>query len=75
MDAHVNAVVSYCYKLIGDVARIRHLLSDGDAESLLHSIVGSRLDYCNVLLYGVNKSVIHKISKSPECGSSSHFKT
>lgn len=63
MDTHVNAVVSYCYKLIGDVARIRHLLSDGDAESLLHSIVGSRLDYCNVLLYGVNKSVIHKFQK------------
>lgn len=63
MDSHVNAVVSHCYKLISDVARIRHLLNDKDTESLMHSIVGSRLDYCNVLLYGVNKSVIQKFQK------------
>lgn len=60
MEYHVNSTVSLCYKLLGDVARVRHLLSDSDTESLVHSIVGSRLDYCNSLLYGLNKSVLYK---------------
>ena len=63
MDPHVNSVVSLCLKLISDVARVRNLLSDSDTELLMHAIVGSRLDYCNVLLYGVNKNVIQKFQR------------
>ena len=63
MDPQVDSTVSYCYKLISDVARIRHLLSKEDTVSLMHAIVSSRLDYCNVLLYGINKSVVHKLQK------------
>ena len=39
---------------------VRHLLSDKDTESLVHSIVSSRLDYGNSLLYGINKNVLQK---------------
>lgn len=60
MEPQVNATVAYCYKLISDVARERHLLSDSDTESLMHAIVSSRLDYCNILLYGVNKCILNK---------------
>ena len=60
MEYHVNLTVSLCYKLLSDVARVRNLLSDEDTESLVHSIMSSRLDYGNSLLYGVNKSVLQK---------------
>ena len=63
MDPHVDSVVSYCLKLISDVAGVRNLLSDSDTELLMHAIVGSRLDYCNVLLYGVNKCIIQKFQR------------
>ena len=63
MDQHVNSIVSHSYKLLGDVSRNRRLLSDQDTESLVHAIVSSRLDYCNSLFYGVNKSVINKLQK------------
>ena len=63
MDSHVDSTVSYCYKLISDVARIRYLLSYEDAVSLMHAIVSSRLDYCNSLLYGINKSVVQKFQR------------
>ena len=63
MECHVNAIVSHCYKLISDVGRHRHILSAKDTETLMHAIVSSRLDYCNVLLYGVNKNVIQKMQK------------
>ena len=60
MDYHVNLTVSLCYKLLSDVARVRHLLSDSDTESLVHSIVSSRLDYCNSVLFGINKCLVQK---------------
>ena len=63
MDQHVNSIVSHSYKLLGDVARNKRILSDKDTESLVHVIVSSRLDYCNSLFYGVNKSVINKLQK------------
>ena len=61
MESQVNAIVSHCYKLIGDVARIRDLLDDNDAESLMHAIVSSRIDYCNSLFFGINKNLIAKL--------------
>ena len=29
----------------------------------MHAIVSSRIDYCNILLYGVKKSIIYKLQK------------
>ena len=63
MDLHANGIVSHTYKLLGDVGRNRHLLSNDDTETIVHSIVSSRLDYCNSLFYGVEKSVINKLQK------------
>ena len=62
-NIHVNSVVSMCYKLISDVGKIRHLLSAKETEMLVHSIIGSRLDYCNSLLYGIDKNVLDKYQK------------
>lgn len=61
MDKQVNSIVSHCYKKLGDVARNRHLLSDEDTVLLMHAIVSSRIDYCNILYYGVNKCIIQKL--------------
>ena len=63
MESQVNSIVSHCYKLIGDIARIRDLLSDKDTVSLMHAIVSSRLDYCNSLFYGIDKKLISKLQK------------
>ena len=62
-NTHVNSVVSLCYKLLSDVGKIRNLLSPKQTEMLVHSIVGSRLDYCNSILYGIDKVVIDKYQK------------
>ena len=61
MDIHINSVVSICYKYLSDIGKIRKLLSKKHAEMLVHAVISSRLDYCNSLLYGVNKSVINKL--------------
>ena len=63
MDTHVNLMVSHCYKLLKDIRSIRNLISHKQTEMLVHSIVTSRLDYCNSLFYGVNQAVIYKMQK------------
>ena len=63
MDAHINSTVSFCYKLLSDIAKIRNLLSDEHTELLVHAAINSRIDYCNSLLYGVNKSLLQKYQK------------
>ena len=62
-ESHINNTVAYCYKLIKDVSSIRSLITKQQTEMLVHSIISSRLDYCNSLLYGLNKSSIEKFQK------------
>lgn len=62
-ESHVNPTVAYCYKLLKDVSSIRSLITQQQTEMLVHSIISSRLDYCNSLLYGLNKSTIEKYQK------------
>ena len=62
-DSYINSTVAYCYKLLKDVSSIRGLITQQQTEMLVHSIISSRLDYCNSLLYGLKKSSIDKFQK------------
>ena len=57
-----------CYKSLSDIGKVRHLLSNKNTELLVHAAVGSRLDYCNSLLYGSNKTLINKLQKVQNAG-------
>ena len=63
MDVHINNVVALCYKLLSDIAKVKHLLSSKHTELLVHAVISSRLDYCNSLLYVANKNLINKLQK------------
>ena len=63
MDVQANSVVSHCYKMLSDIGKIRKLLSYKHTKMLVQAVVSSRLDYCNSLLYGANKTVINKLQK------------
>ena len=62
-EPYINSTVALCYKQLKDISSIRHLISVKQTEMLVHSVISSRLDYCNSLLYGLNKSVIEKFQK------------
>ena len=62
-DNHVNEVVSSSYFHIRTIDKLKAYMSKDDLESYVHSIISSKLDYCNVVLYGVNKSVVNKLQK------------
>ena len=63
LEPYVNSTVALCYKQLKDISSIRNLISSNQTEMLVHSVISSRLDYCNSLLYGLNKSVIEKLQK------------
>ena len=50
-----------CYYHLKDLRRIRKFLSVETAALLANSMISSRLDYCNSLLYGVSKHNVAKL--------------
>uniref|UniRef100_A0A8D3CRZ4 Reverse transcriptase domain-containing protein n=1 Tax=Scophthalmus maximus TaxID=52904 RepID=A0A8D3CRZ4_SCOMX len=57
-DSHLKQVSRTAFFHLRNIKNIRNILSQKDAEKLVHAFVTSRLDYCNSLLLGCpNKSV------------------
>ena len=53
MDAHISYIYRIIHFHLCNIGAIRNLLTDSATEQLIHSLVTSRLDYCNSLLNGV----------------------
>ena len=62
-DKHVNAIVSHCYKLIKNISRIRKVITKEQTEILVHSVISSKLDYCNSLLINTSQANLFKLQK------------
>jgi len=60
---HVNLVSQSCYYHIKALRHIRHILDIPTASLIAHSLVSSRLDYANSLLYGAPKSTVFKLQR------------
>ena len=63
LEPFINSTVALCYKQLKDISSIRNLIEKKHAEMLVHSVISSRLDYCNSLFYGLKKSVIERLQK------------
>ncbi|KAK3109110.1 hypothetical protein FSP39_023289 [Pinctada imbricata] len=63
MEKQCNQVSKSCYFHLRNIGRIRHLLSEELCKTLINSLVTSRLDYGNALLFGVNKFLIEKLQR------------
>ena len=55
MESHVNSVCRSCYSQLCQIGHIRQYLNSDATKSLVNSLVTSRLDYCNSLLFGLKK--------------------
>ena len=63
MDIHVNNVIKTCFYQLQNISKIRYFLDDDTTKLLVNSLVTSRLDYCNSLLYGSTKKQLSKLQK------------
>uniref|UniRef100_A0A8P4GNX2 Reverse transcriptase domain-containing protein n=1 Tax=Dicentrarchus labrax TaxID=13489 RepID=A0A8P4GNX2_DICLA len=57
-NSHIKQTSRTAFFHLRNIRKNRHILSQTDAEKLIHAFVTSRLDYCNSLLSGCpNKSI------------------
>jgi Reverse transcriptase (RNA-dependent DNA polymerase) len=63
MDKHVSAVSRACFYHLRALRHIRSSLNIEDAKMIACSIVGSRLDYANSVLYGVSRKNINLLQR------------
>lgn len=60
---HASSVVKSCHYHLRALKHIRQLLSQRSAETLACSLISSRLDYCNSLLYGAPQSTLDQLQR------------
>jgi len=60
-DRHASAVAKACSYHTRALRHVRHLLTTELATSIACSIVATRLDYCNSLLYGAPEATLDKL--------------
>ena len=62
-DSHISLICQACNYHLKALRHIRSMLSVSVANQLACSIVASRLDYCNSLLYGVSNHNLLKLQR------------
>ena len=63
MDAHISNICRSTHFHIRNIGAIRDLLTPSAAAQLVHSLVTSRVDYCNALLLGVPDYKIKRLQR------------
>lgn len=63
MEQHIAAVSKSCFNQIRNIGRIRSYITDSACKTLVCSLITSRLDYGNALLYDVNASALAKLQR------------
>ncbi|XP_068507191.1 uncharacterized protein [Syngnathus scovelli] len=58
---HIKNITRIAFFHLRNIAKIRPILSTGDAETIIHAFITSRLDYCDALFSGVPKSSIKRL--------------
>lgn len=63
MDKYIDSVCKSARFHLFNIGRIRHLLTRGACEQIIHAFVSSRLDYGNALLYGLSQRQLMKLQR------------
>ncbi len=63
MEAHISNVSRCMMFHLRSISAIRLLLTESATAQLVHSLVTSRLDYCNSLLYGLPDCHLQKLQR------------
>jgi hypothetical protein len=61
MAKQVNRISRACFYQLHRMYKIRKCVTENAAKAMVHSLVTSRLDYCNSLLYGLPDVLLNKL--------------
>jgi len=62
-ESHISEVVKSCNYHLRALQHIRHLVPFSTAQTLAYSLILSRLDYCNAVLYGCSAGAIGRLQR------------
>ena len=62
-DDHISTICQSSHFHIRNIGRIRNLLSFDACATLIQALIGSRLDYCNSLLYNIADTKVERLQK------------
>ena len=62
-DDHISTICQSAHFHIRNIGRIRNLLSFDACATLIHALIGSRLEYCNSLLYNIADAKVERLQK------------
>ena len=63
LNQHVNKLCKSLNYSIFNIGKIRRYIDKSTAEILVNSLVTSKMDYCNSLLFGVNDHLINRLQR------------
>ena len=63
LEKHVSKTCAVSFHWLHQLRRIRKLLDDGSAATLVHAFVTSRVDYCNAVYAGAPKTITDKLQR------------
>ena len=61
MDVQINNICKTAFYHLRNIAKMRKFLTHRQCEILIHAFISSKLDYCNVLLSGLQQSRIDRL--------------
>ena len=64
---HISNICKTCFYHIRDLRRIRKHLNLPTAKTIAYSLISSRLDYCNSLLFKISKCDLSKLQRVQNC--------
>ena len=62
-DDHISTICQSAHFHIRNIGRIRNVLSFDACATLIHALIGSRLDYCNSLLYNITDAKVERLQE------------
>ena len=63
LEPHVNDMISSSYYHLREIGKLRHYPSSEDLLTLTHSVISAKLDYCNVIMFGLHSRLIENLQK------------
>jgi hypothetical protein len=63
MEQHASAITKFGFHQIRNIGRIRSYITVDACKTLVCSLVTSRMDYGNALMYDVNASIVSKLQR------------
>ena len=63
MERHVNSVCRAAYAQLRAINKVKRCIDRQSLEIVIHSFITSKLDFCNSIFAGINKSLILKLQR------------